>query len=223
MKKFFVKGIFFDLWNTLAIGSRDLEFEVEWINFLNLNVSKKEFIRAWEETSMTEKISGPREMFTRLMKHFKIPISREKIDFLVKHFNESAARFSLYDDAVKVLKHFKAKGAKLALISNCMSFEERVFSGTKNIEHFFDVLVYSYEVGAVKPSKIMFETALKKINLPKEKIVMVGDSLSSDIRPAKSLGLKTILIDRQGNYLNPVEPDAVIKNLKELINLIEVV
>ena len=45
-----------------------------------------------------------------------------------------------------------------------------------------------------KPSKIIFKEALRKLNLPPEEVVMVGDQVHIDLIPAKELGMTTVLV-----------------------------
>jgi len=47
-----------------------------------------------------------------------------------------------------------------------------------------------------KPNKEIFEEALSKLNLPREKVLLVGDSIESDIVGAYRVGIDAILIDR---------------------------
>ncbi len=58
---------------------------------------------------------------------------------------------------------------------------------TKHVKY----LVSSEEVGVEKPSELMFLTALKKLNLAAENVIMIGDNFDKDIFGAESLGIKS--------------------------------
>jgi len=50
-----------------------------------------------------------------------------------------------------------------------------------------------------------------------EETVMVGDTLENDMFPAKAIGIKPILIDREGRFAKLSDPEIIrITSLKEL-------
>ena len=55
------------------------------------------------------------------------------------------------------------------------------------------ILVTSEEVGAEKPDRRMFETALKKLGVAANEAIMVGDSVEKDIDGAERVGIHGIL------------------------------
>lgn len=50
-----------------------------------------------------------------------------------------------------------------------------------------------------KPNPAYFETALRDLSLPAERVAMVGDDIENDIAGGQAVGLKTILV-RTGKY-----------------------
>ena len=85
-------------------------------------------------------------------------------------------------------------------------------------------LEYASEKRAVvigKPSKIIFRAALRDLRLRAEEVAMVSDELRSDLAPAKSLGMKTVLTltgvsSREDVRRLGVEPDLIVENVDEL-------
>lgn len=85
-----------------------------------------------------------------------------------------------------------------------------------------DAVVVSADVGFVKPHARTFETILRKLNVPADEVVFVGDNWFADVQGAKRAGMVSVLIrrwvpvehfDRQaGDW----EPDWVIDHLSEL-------
>lgn len=77
---------------------------------------------------------------------------------------------------------------------------------------------------AGKPEKIIFEVAIKKIQLhPNNRIAVVGDRLDSDIIGGKRAGIKTILVlsgsTKKGElYSSELIPDYVIDDLTGLLS-----
>jgi HAD superfamily hydrolase (TIGR01450 family) len=67
-----------------------------------------------------------------------------------------------------------------------------------------------------KPEPHLFRVALGRLGLPPQVVVMVGDSIHSDIRGAQSVGLQTIWIAPQGAEAGDVRPDLTIHAYAEL-------
>jgi putative hydrolase of the HAD superfamily len=80
------------------------------------------------------------------------------------------------------------------------------------LNDFFDLIVLSCDTGILKNEKGFFDDIISKFKLDPEEILMVGDSLESDIDSAKVAGIKGILIDRH----NKREYDPKIVTLNEL-------
>ena len=59
-------------------------------------------------------------------------------------------------------------------------------------ERYIDFLATSEEAGAEKPNKAIFQLALKKMQLTKKKVVMIGDNFKKDIKGAESFGIQAI-------------------------------
>ena len=53
------------------------------------------------------------------------------------------------------------------------------------------------DAGVLKTDKKIFEMALKKVKLKPSEVVMVGDSLQTDIEGSKKAGIRGILVDRR--------------------------
>lgn len=82
----------------------------------------------------------------------------------------------------------------------------------KNI---FSEIIISENENFRKPSLEFYELALKKLNVNPEEVLYIGDSLKLDIIPARKLGFKTLLIDRQHIFSNFTDR---ISNMKDIIN-----
>ena len=74
----------------------------------------------------------------------------------------------------------------------------------------------SEDAKSYKPRKELFKFALNSTGLSDEQVVHIGDSLSSDVRGASSVGINTIWINRSGREI-PEEVVAV-GNLLEVYN-----
>jgi len=61
-------------------------------------------------------------------------------------------------------------------------------------QQFFRVVILSEEVNVKKPDPRIFQLALEQTHTQPDQAVMIGDRIDNDIVPAKSLGMKTILL-----------------------------
>ncbi len=81
--------------------------------------------------------------------------------------------------------------ASLWLVSNNISQDR--------IGRIGDSLDIPYIAGAGKPSRRKLKKAVDEMNLPVEKVAMVGDRLFTDILAGNRLGMFTILVDPISN------------------------
>jgi putative hydrolase of the HAD superfamily len=87
-------------------------------------------------------------------------------------------------------------------------------------QHFGDVfsrIVVSEDVGYAKPDYRIFKEAIDSIDFDSKEIIYVGDSYSLDIFPLEEMGVKALLIDRDGVY---PYCNMKISNLAELLSYV---
>jgi HAD superfamily hydrolase (TIGR01450 family) len=70
-----------------------------------------------------------------------------------------------------------------------------------------------------KPEPPLFLMALGRLGLPPDAVAMVGDSLPSDIRGARAVGLRTVLYAPAGGSASP-EIDVIVRSFAELATLV---
>jgi HAD superfamily hydrolase (TIGR01450 family) len=70
-----------------------------------------------------------------------------------------------------------------------------------------------------KPEPPLFRMALARLDLPAHIVAMVGDSIASDIRGARALGMPTVLYAPRGAPKSP-EADVVVRSFSELATLV---
>jgi 2-haloacid dehalogenase len=81
----------------------------------------------------------------------------------------------------------------------------------------FDALVTAQQIRSYKPAAGHFHEALKRLDLGKDQVLHVAQSLRHDIRPAKSLGWSTAWVNRLGESLPmDLKPDLVTNDLTSL-------
>jgi len=127
--------------------------------------------------------------------------------------------WELWPEVDYVLNVLRERGYVLAIVSNAQAVYARRDLSRLGIPHLFDVIVFSSEIGRVKPHKTMFQTALEKLKVDTAKAVMVGDTFDEDIIGAKEMGLKAVLVSRAEDEVARFDtrPDLVVSNLQELM------
>ena len=85
----------------------------------------------------------------------------------------------------------------------------------EEIENYIDLKLTSENVGYRKPHKKGFEIMLERFHCEPEEMMFVGDE-QKDIVGARSVGMKTILINRE-NTEKEFNQDYTITNLSEII------
>ena len=112
---------------------------------------------------------------------------------------------------------------RLFLASNGVLTTQKCRLDIAGIKKYFEDIFISEVIGAEKPSKMFFDRCFESIsNFDPDKAVMVGDSLTSDIKGGINAGIKTCLYAPNGiKKDSPVVPDYVIHSLEELPALLE--
>ncbi|HEY8514865.1 MAG TPA: HAD-IA family hydrolase [Candidatus Binatia bacterium] len=101
-------------------------------------------------------------------------------------------------DAVAVLRELRARGLRLAVVSNFDARLHGVLAGL-GLAELVDVVLPSSEAGAAKPDPAIFRRALALLGgLPAARCLHVGDSLREDVDGATAAGLRAVWLDRRG-------------------------
>ena len=116
-----------------------------------------------------------------------------------------------------------SKKYRLFLASNGTAKVQAGRLTSANLYRFFETVFVSQELGANKPSIEFFERAFAQIpGLDKEKTMMVGDSLTSDILGGNRAGILTCWVNPGHAPGNPeIVPDYEIESIAQLEVLLE--
>jgi putative hydrolase of the HAD superfamily len=110
---------------------------------------------------------------------------------------EVAENFELYEDALPVLEELRASALRIGLVSNGIR-DLTEFVAHHRLE--VDAVVDSRTHGRVKPHPTIFQAALDLLGVVPAEAAMVGDSLEEDVEGARALGMRAILVDREGRH-----------------------
>ncbi len=115
---------------------------------------------------------------------------------LVRHFRQ-ARNWRVFPDVPDTLVELRAAGMKLLVLSNWDSSLPPLLA-EMGLTPFFDDVVVSALVGASKPSRGIFDEAVRRAGVSHAEALHVGDSLWDDYFGAKEAGLSALLLDRTG-------------------------
>lgn len=191
-----IKCIIFDFWGTLVENGVFPSPIKKVMYTLRLNIPFSEYVVVFEETFMLGKFNDLYEAFTKVCKTFGVDPHPKVLDILVGMWNKNKMLAKPYDETISVLEELK-KDYKIALISNTDCFSLRDVMQKYDLEKHFDSVVLSCEVGMLKSNPKMFRKILDELGLKEDEVVMVGDSMESDIKGAENAGIRPILIDRR--------------------------
>jgi putative hydrolase of the HAD superfamily len=141
--------------------------------------------------------------------------------FLDCFYTSVREQATVYDDSAETLEKIHEAGYKTGLISNT------IFPGPYHesdldrfgLVQYLPFRIYSCEHGYRKPHRSIFEEGLRRIGLPAEETMYVGDRYFEDITGPQNVGMAAALrFDPRREYPDPM-PDGFLR-LKTLSDLL---
>ncbi len=110
---------------------------------------------------------------------------------------------------------------RMAALTNGIGDVQRSRISLSGLEDFFEVVVISDSAGYAKPDKRIFQYTLDKMQLPSpEGVLMVGDSLSSDIAGGINSGIDTCWFNPGGAGSAGMNPTYTVETFDEIVSLL---
>jgi 2-haloacid dehalogenase len=139
----------------------------------------------------------------------------------VRTFGASVARWPPFSDTVPALRALGAR-FRLAVVSNV---DDDLFAGSAaQLGVRFAEVVTAQQVRSYKPARAHFDEVLRRLALPRERVLHVAQSLFHDIAPAKALGFTCVWVNRRvgrsgGGATAPARatPDLEVPDLATLV------
>lgn len=126
----------------------------------------------------------------------------------------------LLPGAKEVLKELKERGCQLAVASNRpSSFSEPLLKHLK-IAQYFSLVLCADKINSYKPNPKILSLILKKLNIPPEETVYVGD-MALDAETGKNAKVKTIIVLTGSSNQKEViaaKPFKIINQLSEILS-----
>lgn len=130
-------------------------------------------------------------------------------------------RHDVIEGALDVLKVAKEQGYTVFAGTNGVGQTQRVRLNTAKMTDYFDALYISEEIGFEKPDVRFFDSIFAEQRIiDTSRVLMIGDSLTSDIRGANRVGIDSVWFNVDGE-INDIEPSTYevsnLQGLKELL------
>ena len=160
--------------------------------------------------------------FKMLFAELGLAVDPEKMQAGYEH-NLSIGHWFLpgAEEAVDAL----SKKYRLFLASNGTAVVQKGRMTSANLYRFFEKVFVSQEIGHNKPSKAYFDACFAQIlDFDPAKAMIVGDSLTSDIRGGNNAGIRTCWVNPNHTPRNPeIRVDYEIEALSQLPVLLETI
>lgn len=108
---------------------------------------------------------------------------------------------TLVPEAQEMLQTLRKKGYRLFAASNSFGHLQRSRLERAGILHFFEDTFISMDIGYDKPDIRFYHEALRRCNLKPHEVLMIGDSMTTDVLGAQAAGMDAIFFDRHKDSL----------------------
>jgi putative hydrolase of the HAD superfamily len=169
-------------------------------NLLRLGVSDAEVDRVYfksAEMNAQYKIGAlsDKEYWSWALREWKLDLSVAEVTRLLIDGYEANEKVRLF------VKHVRKKGYKTLICSN--NFPARIDGLEARFDFLadFDAATLSYDVGATKPSTVIFEDLIKRSGVYADEIVFADDD-EEKLSGAKTLGIRTFVYTGFENFLS---------------------
>jgi putative hydrolase of the HAD superfamily len=211
MSKAAIKGVVFDLDNTLLDFMQMKEFAVKAAvkGMIEAGLMVEEDQSYKEIIAIYEKFGWENQQVFDVFIEKQIGYVEHKFlaAGIVAYRRAREANLMAYPNVNKTLMSLTKAGIKLGVVSDAPSREAWLRIYYLNLYHFFDVVITFDDSGERKPSKVPFKMSLEALQLEPKETIMVGDWPERDVVGAQQIGMKTAFA-RYGDTFGTVNSGA---------------
>ena len=172
-------GIIFDIDGTLTSTFELIFASFNYVmkKYLNKTLSNEEIVGYFgpTEDQILDKLCGENS-------------EKAKEDYY-NFYSENHHMAELYPGIKDLLEYIKSKKVYLSIFTGKGRKAATITLKKLGIFQYFDLMITGDEVKEHKPSPEGIELFIKKYNLPKDRVLMIGDA-PSDIKAARAAGIK---------------------------------
>lgn len=201
--------------------SLDLRFEDDYLDtYQRINSGLWQALEKQEITSAVLRV----RRFEQLLEAVQLSGSADQLSST--YIEQLALRAELMDGAYEVLQALQGK-CKFAIVTNGLQAVQRSRLDHSIIKEFISELIISEEVGAAKPQPAFFDaafarTAARNERPAKSDVLIIGDSLTSDIQGGVDYDIDTCWYNPKAEARSADLPITYeIRHLHELLELLD--
>lgn len=218
-----IQLVSFDIWSTLLKANPEYKLERARVLMVSLAIKDLDL----EEVSrlikmiddhcdeLTEQTGEQFGLKERVKKIYEaLPVGKKAstlTEEMILGFDEAALEVLLTNlpkiietDLLKTLAKIESRGIKMALVSNTGFIDGRhmrIVLEKLGILPFMSLQIFSNEVGAAKPNKLIFQALIEKSGVEAKFILHVGDNRKADYDGAVEAGLRAFHLNHSFNSL----------------------
>jgi len=206
-----MRAVLFDLFETLVS-----HFDPEWkpparTRAERLGVDERLWEQHWRELEKrweSGEIPGYETALTRVCDAAGVRADPHALAGLRRDYEAiTAVAFVAPDPAIEaLLSGLRARGLRLALVSNATDLDAAPWPGFGLARH-FDAVLFSHDVRLMKPDPRIYTLACRRLGVRPEEAVFVGDGGSDELRGAEEAGIRALwaswFLDRWPAGLEP--------------------
>lgn len=181
----------------------------------------QELWKAFEQGSVTQQQLRT-VRFERLLTEHRLPTTISAEAFSAAYIKYLGEGSFLIDGAKELCGQLAASGQRLAIITNGIKEVQLSRIGRSELCNTFECIVVSEDAGSQKPHPDIFDFAFEKLGYPdRQEVLIVGDSITSDIEGGRRYGIDTCWYNpsHKANH-SAVQPTYEIHRLEELVTIL---
>lgn len=217
-----IKSVVFDLDDTLY---PEKDFQRSGFEAVARFINKQGPFKISLNKIVTLNKKYPGQCFDVLIKNYRLPITPDK---LIEVYRNHRPQISAFPYTKSVLAKLKTGyKLKLGLLTDYHRQSQINKLKALNIEKFFDVLIFTSQIGAPKPDSPGYQILKDKFKCEDASIIYVGDNEQKDFIGARKNGFITVKFkNKKGLYSKILlgsehKADYEITNHKELLSILD--
>jgi len=190
------------------------------------SIYKEENLKCWKALEKKE-ITKPQLFERRWTETFRRACKEmmETADTLNKAYMTALGNYGIYlpgaEEFMRSLSNLT--GIKIFLITNGTSYTAHNRIKVSGISSYIDEAFVSDDLGVNKPDKLFFDKVLARIQAKPKECLVVGDSLTSDIKGANNAKIPCCIYTHEGDFpigFENYKIDFLAKDYNEILSFI---
>lgn len=196
------------------LEDEDIEYNDDL--FEKYETINKSLWRSFERGEISNKVVTS-ERFIRFFALFSMKVDGSEVDNRFRGY--LAEGNQLFEGIVEMLEKLSLTH-KLYIASNGIGITQHTRLKNNNLNKYFEKIFISEEIGSKKPDREFFDIIFKEIGVEdKGEVLMIGDTLTSDILGANNVGIDSCLVDIHGIENPEINPTYKIAKTIDLLNI----